>query len=61
LVLETDAPFLTPEPLRTKKVFPNEPKNLELIADYVAKLRGEKVEELISYTTKNAKTLFGLH
>lgn len=60
LVLETDAPFLTPEPLRTNKIFPNEPKNLKLIAQYIAKLRDEKVEDIISYTTKNAKTLFGL-
>lgn len=58
LVLETDSPFLTPEPLRTNKVFPNEPKNLRLIAEYIAKLRNEDVEELIKYTTLNAKMLF---
>ena len=60
LVLEPDSPFLTPEPLRTNKVFPNEPKNLKLVAEYVAKLRNETVEELIDYTTLNAKTLFGI-
>ncbi len=60
LVLETDAPFLTPEPLRTNKVFPNEPKNLRIVAEYVAKLRNETVEELIDYTTLNAKRLFSL-
>ncbi|MDO8497999.1 MAG: TatD family hydrolase [bacterium] len=60
LVLETDSPFLLPEPLRTKKEYPNEPKNLTFIATYVAELKGMSVEELAKQTTKNAKRLFNI-
>ncbi|OGK19948.1 hypothetical protein A3C23_04580 [Candidatus Roizmanbacteria bacterium RIFCSPHIGHO2_02_FULL_37_13b] len=70
LVLETDSPFLLPrlpapeaagnggqaEPLR----FPNIPKNLNIIAEFVAKSRGESVENLQRQTTENAKKLFNL-
>ncbi len=57
LVLETDAPFLTPAPQRGKLC---EPKYILDIAQFLAKLRGERVEELASYTTKNARELFGI-
>jgi len=57
LLFETDCPFLTPEPLRGKR---NEPANIKIIAEFVAKLRGEAFEEICTYTTTNAKTLFGL-
>ncbi len=61
LVLETDAPFLLPEPLRGEKKFPNEPKNLKLIGEYVARLLGISFDELASITTENSKRLFGLY
>lgn len=38
LVLETDSPFLVPEPLKTQKIFPNEPKNITIVANYVCDL-----------------------
>lgn len=57
LLLETDAPFLTPVPLRGKV---NEPKNVVLTAEFLSKLRGESLEELGSATTKNALKLFRL-
>lgn len=60
LVLETDSPFLLPEPLRTKKEYPNEPKNILLIAKYVAEFKGIRVEDLTRQTTENGKRLFGL-
>jgi len=60
LVLETDSPFLLPEPLRSEKKYPNTPLNLHLIAEYVAKCRGESTEELIKRTTANAQRLFQL-
>lgn len=61
LVLETDAPFLTPEPVKQTKKFPNEPANLMHTAKFVAELKGITVEELDHATTQNAKELFGLN
>lgn len=55
LMLETDAPFLTPTPLRGKM---NVPANVRLVAAYLAELRGEPLDKLIEATTKNAQTLF---
>lgn len=57
LVLETDAPFLTPAPLRGKV---NEPKNVSITAEFLAQLRGEDLPALASATTQNACHLFGL-
>jgi len=60
LVLETDSPFLTPTPLRNdqKTKFPNTPKNLILVAQKVAEIKGEKVEKIIKLTKENGKRLF---
>lgn len=60
LVLETDSPFLLPEPLKTKKLYPNTPANIPIIAHYIADLRGITVEEVAEVTTRNAKRLFGI-
>jgi TatD DNase family protein len=57
LLLETDAPFLTPKPYRGQRC---EPKHVVNTAEFLAKLRGEPLEELASVTTKNAIELFGL-
>lgn len=57
LVLETDAPFLTPAPFRNELC---EPKHIRPIAEFLAKLRGEKLEELAAATTASATTLFGI-
>lgn len=58
LVLETDAPFLTPTPYRDKMC---EPKHVRVTAEFLAKMRGESLEELAKRTTKNAQIVFGLH
>jgi len=58
LVLETDSPFLLPEPLRSQKIYPNEPKNLLLIAEKIAELKKTSIKHLIEATTENAKKLF---
>lgn len=60
LVLETDAPFLLPEPLRSKKLYPNTPANLPLIVEAVAVIKGESKSKVISITTENAQRLFTL-
>ncbi len=57
LVLETDAPYLTPVPHRGER---NEPKYIPLIADRVAQLRNASVEEIANATTSNAQALFNL-
>jgi len=60
LVLETDSPYLTPGPIRQKKPFPNEPQNLKIIAEFVAKIKNITLEELTKQTTANAFRLFSL-
>jgi TatD DNase family protein len=57
LMLETDAPFLTPAPLRGTI---NESKNIALIAEFLGELRGEKLSDLASVTTSNIRGLFNI-
>lgn len=57
LVLETDAPFLTPVPFRGKIC---EPKHLAQTLAFLAELRGQDPEVLARSTTENAQQLFGL-
>ncbi len=59
-VLETDAPFLLPEPLRAQKKYPNKPENIAVIAKFIASLLNVDVEEVKGRTTENAKVLFDL-
>jgi TatD DNase family protein len=58
LMLETDAPYLSPEPHR--KVRPNEPALLVHTARFVAELRGVPINELAAATTANAERFFRL-
>jgi TatD DNase family protein len=60
LVLETDSPFLLPEPLRAKKLYPNEPANLIFIAKKVAEILNLTLNQVIKVTTINARRLFNL-
>ncbi len=60
LVLETDSPFLLPEPLKTEKKYPNVPGNIPLVAQCVAKIKGVAVEEVAKQTTENARSLFNI-
>jgi TatD DNase family protein len=57
LMIETDAPYLTPMPHRGK---PNEPGHLRLTAEYCAGLFGVSYERLAEVTTANARKFFGL-
>lgn len=57
LLLETDAPFLTPAPFRGKV---NQPAFVRNIAEYHANRRGISVDEIASATTANAERLFAL-
>lgn len=55
LLLETDAPFLTPVPFRGKVC---ESKHVRVTAEYLAALRNESLEQLALATTANARALF---
>ncbi len=56
LVLETDAPYLTPVPFRGKR---NEPSYLTYVVDKIAEAKGITIEEVKITTTRNAQNLFG--
>ena len=57
LLLETDSPYLSPEPNRGKQ---NSPLKLIYIAEKVAEIKGTSVDEVIEKTTNNAKELFNI-
>lgn len=56
-VLETDSPYLAPEPFRGTK---NEPKNVYLVAKKISELKGIDVEEVLKITTENTKKQYQL-
>jgi len=57
VILETDAPYLTPVPYRGKR---NEPAYTRLVAEKLAQIFGCSLEEIGKITTENTKKLFGL-
>lgn len=58
ILVETDGPFLTPEPYRGKR---NEPAYIPYIVDRFARVKQISVEEMGQATTENAVRLFQLH
>jgi TatD DNase family protein len=56
VVLETDAPYLSPVPFRGER---NEPSYLKYVAERLAGITGMRVEEVAEQTTKNADRVFG--
>jgi TatD DNase family protein len=56
LLVETDAPYLTPEPMRKQKV--NEPAMVMHVAAIVARVKGLRVEEVDRLTSENCERLF---
>ena len=55
LLIETDSPYLTPEPYRGKR---NEPMFVRYVAEKIAEIKKISVEELASHTSRNTKELF---
>jgi len=57
IVLETDAPYLAPTPFRGKR---NESSYLTKIAEKLAEIYDEPMEEIAKITTQNSKDIFGI-
>ena len=57
LLLETDAPYMTPVPFRGKRC---DSSHIAYTAEKIAEIKGMDVQELIDICTENAKTLFGI-
>lgn len=57
IMLETDSPYMAPEPNRGKR---NDSRNLVYIRDKIAQLRGVSPEELEEQTSRNALNFFGI-
>ncbi len=58
IILETDAPYLTPVPHRGKR---NDPSYLPLVASKIAEWKNLSIDEVAKVTTSNAKKLFNLN
>ena len=55
IVLETDCPYMSPEPFRGKR---NDPGKLYRMAERLAEIRGISVEEVHAATMENGKRLY---
>jgi len=55
LLIETDSPYLSPEPLRGTR---NNSMNVKYVAEKIAKLKNKTIEEIAELTNKNAKRIF---
>ena len=55
LILETDSPYIAPEPFRGKR---NEPAHVRYLLDVYAKIHGLAIEDVARITTHNADQLF---
>lgn len=58
ILIETDSPYLTPEPFRGKK---NEPFYLSYVIDKISEIKKISIDEVKKITTKNAKEQFDLN
>jgi len=55
MLVETDSPYLSPDPLRGKS---NEPANVKIIAEKVASIKGISLDDVANITTKNFNFFF---
>ncbi len=56
-ILETDSPFLSPEPKRGQR---NTPANVKIVAEFIAAQRGVNFEAIAASATNNTKKIFGI-
>lgn len=57
ILIETDCPFLTPEPFRGLR---NEPKNVKIIAEFISELKQISLDQVVKTANQNAQDLFNL-
>ncbi len=57
MLIETDSPYLAPEPVRGTR---NDPRNVKYIAQKIAEVKGMTLEEVAKRTYENAKEIFGI-
>ena len=55
MLIETDSPYLSPEPLRGKR---NDSRNVKYIAQKIADVKGLSINEVAKFTSQNAKRIF---
>jgi hydrolase, TatD family len=58
MLIETDCPYLAPEPLRGSR---NDSSNLKIIANKIAEIKSRSLEDIADITTRNAKRLFNIN
>ena len=58
LLVETDAPYMTPVPFRGKRC---DSGHIAYTAARLSEIRGEDTQALLDYTAENARRLFGIH
>lgn len=57
MLIETDSPYLSPEPLRGRR---NDPRNVKYMAQKIAQIKGMEIEEVAKITYQNTKNLFNI-
>ena len=57
ILMETDSPYLSPEPLRGKR---NDSRNLRYVAEKIAEVKGMTAQEIVEITRENGRRLFGI-
>lgn len=57
LLIETDSPYLSPEPFRGKR---NDSRNVKFVAERIAKIKGISIEEVAKQTYENANKIYKL-
>ena len=57
ILIETDSPYLAPEPVRGTR---NNSINVKYVAEKIAKVKNRTMEEIADLTNQNAKRIFGI-
>ena len=55
LLIETDSPYLTPEPFRGRR---NDSRNVKIVAEKISEIKDKTLEEIAKITYENARRLF---
>ena len=58
ILIETDSPYLSPEPLRGSR---NDPRNVKIYCSKIADVKGKTLEEIAKITYDNAMTIYKIN